>query len=53
MVLIAKIEVIEVRIIRGCKNDANPPACLDMWVLEVGSEQTKRWKIGTNHRLLH
>ena len=33
---IAMIQGIDMKIIWGCKNDANPPAVLKLWVLEVG-----------------
>ena len=33
---IATIQIIDMKIICGCKNDANPPAVLEMLVFEVG-----------------
>ena len=50
-VLVATIKVIAMNIMLGCKNDANPPAVLELWVLEFVVEHKKWWKIGTNHRI--
>ena len=41
VILIAKNNVIEVKIIWECKNYANPPSVLEMWVLEVGGISDK------------
>ena len=35
---VATIQGIEMKINWGCKNDANPPAVLEMWVLEIGGK---------------
>ena len=38
---IATIQVIDMKIIWGCKNDTNPQAVLELWVLEVGGRSDK------------
>ena len=38
---IATIKGIDMMIIWGWKNDANPPAVLELWVLEVGGKADK------------
>ena len=38
---IATIQGIDMKMSWGCKNDANPPAFLELWVLEVGGKADK------------
>ena len=41
MFLIATILGIDIEKILGCKNDANPPEVLELWVLEVWGREDK------------